>query len=292
MTRLASGSALTGAVLMILAGALFAVDNTLVQYIAMVKVVPPGRIAFWQYAIALLAALPWLATRGLRALRTAHFGWHVARVGLAALGARFWVAGLAHVPIWQAIALVILSPFFVTLGAGLVLRERVGAERWLAVTVGFLGGMILLQPWSKAFTPQALLPVLAAVFWAFSSLMTKRMTRFESAEGLTLYLLLLLTPLNAALGWSQGLAITAATAPLLVGTGLLTALANFTLIKAYAVADAAYLQPFDHVKLPFNVVLGLAVFGFVPPGSLWLGASLIVGASFYMMRREARPAFG
>ena len=60
------------------------------------------------------------------------------------------------------------------------------------------------------------------------------------------------------------------------------------LARAYSIADAAYLQPFDHLKLPFNVGLGLVAFGYAPPGSLWLGAALIVGASFALLRQEAR----
>ncbi|MEO0913781.1 MAG: EamA family transporter, partial [Pseudomonadota bacterium] len=69
---------------------------------------------------------------------------------------------------------------------------------------------------------------------------------------------------------------------------VLTAAAQFALAKAYALADASYLQPFDHLKLPFNVLLGLLVFGFVPPGSLWLGSGLIVVASFYLLSAEGQ----
>lgn len=293
MTRFIStlGPATAGALLMILAGALFAADNTLVQYGAMTLGIPPTRIAFWQYFIALLFALPWLWTQGAAAMRTSQFGVHLLRVASAAIGVQLWVAGLAHVPIWQAIALVMLSPFFVTLGAALLLREAAGAERWLAVSTGFLGGMIVLAPWSDGFTPYALLPVGAAALWALSSLLTKFLTRSESPESLTVYLLLLLTPLNAALGWEQGLQFQFGDAGLvLVASGLLTALAQYALTKAYSVADAAFLQPFDHIKLPFNVALGLAVFGFVPPGSMWVGSALIVAASFYLLKRESRVA--
>ncbi|MFC2969819.1 DMT family transporter [Acidimangrovimonas pyrenivorans] len=293
MTRLIStiGPAAAGAFLMILAGALFAADNTLVQYGAMTLGIPPARIAFWQYFIAFLFALPWLVSQGAAAMRTGQFGLHVIRVASAAIGVQLWVAGLAHVPIWQAIALVMLSPFFVTLGAALLLREAAGAERWLAVSTGFAGGMIILAPWSDGFTPYALLPVAAAALWALTSLLTKFLTRRESPESLTVYLLLLLTPLNAALGWEQGLQFMGGAAGLvLVASGLLTALAQYALTKAYSVADAAFLQPFDHIKLPFNVALGLAVFGFVPPGSMWVGSALIVAASFYLLRRESRVA--
>ena len=84
---------------------------------------------------------------------------HILRVVLAAAGVQLWVSGLSHVPIWQAIALIMTSPFFVTIGARMMLGEAVGAERWGAVLVGFIGGMIILSPWSDSFTWHAVLPV-------------------------------------------------------------------------------------------------------------------------------------
>lgn len=287
MTMTALSPATLGAGLMVAAGAFFALSNVAVQYGAMRLGLASTTIAFWQYLIALLFSLPWLWRHGFGALKSRHPGLHVARVALAVVGVQLWVMGLGAVPIWQAIALIMLSPFFVTLGAGLVLREAVSGARWAAVIAGFAGGMVILAPWSEAFSWHALLPVAAAAFWAGTSLMTKRMTGVESPEALTIYLLLLLTPVNAALALPAGLGLpSGAAAGLLVAVGLLTGLGQYAITKAYSLADAAFLQPFDHVKLLFNVGLGLAVFGYAPPGSMWAGAALIVAASFYLLGRE------
>ena len=257
----------------------------------MIHNIAPTKLAFWQYLIAFLVAAPAILWTQRAALRTAQLPRHILRVALAAGGVQLWVMGLAHVPIWQAIALIMLSPFFVTLGAGLFLKEPTTLQRWAAVFAGFVGGMIILAPWSDAFSPYALYPIGAAALWAFASLLTKRMTGTESAQTLTLYLLLLLTPINALLAWPNGLLPEAGTPGLLLlSAGILTAFAQYALVKAYGLADAAFLQPFDHVKLPFNVALGIAVFGFAPPGSLWLGSTLIVGASFLLLAQERRNA--
>lgn len=287
-TSLTQSPAIGGAVFMIAAGLVFAVINTCVQAAAMRYGIASSSIAFWQYLVALLFAVPWLLRRGRRHLATHQLGLHVARVVLAAAGVQVWVLGLASVPIWQAIALIMTSPFFVTAGAGLFLKEQVGALRWLAVAVGFAGGMIILAPWSDAFGVATVYPLIAAALWASASLLTKRLTKTESAQSVTVYLLLLLTPINAVVAGLEGFQVPAgAGLALVVAAGVLTALAQYVLTRAYAVADAAYLQPFDHLKLPFNVLLGWAVFGFVPVGSMWLGAALIIGASVVIARREA-----
>ncbi|WP_114389039.1 DMT family transporter [Notoacmeibacter marinus] len=291
MTRLLSrlDPAIAGPLLIILAGALFALVNTLLQYGAMVQGIAPSRLAFWQYLIAFLCTVPLLFGKGRSVLRTQQLPMHVLRVATAAAGVQLWAMSLAHVPIWQAIALIMLSPFFVTLGAHIFLKEVATLERWAAVTVGFAGGMIILAPWSDGFSAYALYPVGAALLWAISSLLTKQMTRTESARTLTVYLLLLLTPLNGLIAFRDGLALDTGSAGLILfAAGVLTALAQYALARSYSIADAAYLQPFDHVKLPLNVGLGLAVFGFVPPGSMWVGSLLIVGASFFLLQREAK----
>ena len=280
-------TAVAGAALMVLAGALFAVINTLVQHAVMIENASPTGVAFWQYAIALCVMLPSVIASGTSPLHTSVPGLHVLRVALAAGGVQLWVFGLAYVPIWQAIALIMLSPFFVTLGAGLVLRESVSPQRWIAVSIGFGGGMVILAPWPDTFTVQAFLPVGAAAFWAASSLLTKRMTATESPEALTVYLLLLLTPVNAGLALGDGLQIDISSlGALIVAMGLLTALAQYALVSAYRIADASFLQPFDHVKLPFNVGLGAVVFGFIPPGTMWLGSLMIIGGSLYLVWTE------
>lgn len=286
-----SGPAWRGAILMVAAGVLFACVNTMLQFVTMSLGIPAPTATFWQYGIALVALLPWQAV-GLSAFATRRLPAHVLRVAFGVGGVQLWTFGLAHVPIWQAILLIMLSPFFVTAGAALLLRERVTGARWLTVLLGFAGGAVILAPWSDSFTPWALAPIGAAALWAGASLMTKRMTATESPETLTLYLLALLTPLNlglALLPQAGGLFVGGPAAVMaLIGAGLLTAGAQYALARAYAIADAAFLQPFDHVKLPVNVILGVLAFGFVPPGSMWIGSGLIVGASLWLLGQETR----
>ncbi|MCP4381703.1 MAG: DMT family transporter [Hyphomicrobiales bacterium] len=283
-----SSSPLSGAVWMVLAGAVFAVINTLVQLATAGAGVSSFTLAFYQYLIALAVTVPWVLRHGIPSMRTRYFWLHLFRAALAAFGVQLWVAGLAYpVPIWAAIALLMTSPFFVTLGARLFLGERVTIERWLAVVVGFAGAVIILDPWAGVFQWASLLPLGAAALWAGSSLCLKRVVDDESVWPTTAWLLVLLTPFNLAFAVPAGFAIPDGnTWMIIIVAGLLTAAAQGFLALAYSRADAAFVQPFDLIKLPLNVLAGFIVFGWVPPGNLWLGAALIVGASLYLMARE------
>lgn len=273
-----------GAGLMVAAGFVFAVVNTLVQYVTMVLQASSVSVAFWQYLVAACMFGPWLWVRRSQWAHGLTFE-QLIRVALGAIGVQLWVSGLAQVPIWQAIALIMSSPLFVTLGAGVFLGETVGPRRWGAVLIGAMGTMVILAPWSESFTTAAFLPLAAAAFWAGASLMTKRLSSTQSAESLTAYLLLLMVPINGVIGISSGLKLPALNAVAgVVLAGVLVALAQYFVAQAYSMSDAAFLQPFDHLKLVFNVLLGIAAFGFTPPGTLWLGAILIVGALFLLER--------
>lgn len=254
---------------MLTAGLAFAIINSLTQIASIHFGLASTTVAVIQYAIAFFAILPYLQTLGIRrALQTNNLKMHIARVFLSVIGIQLWIWALAYpVPIWQGIALLMTSPLFATVGSGLFLKENVGKARWGATLAGFAGAMIILEPWADDFSWATLLPVGAAFFWACYSLMVKKLSSDDSPSTMVVYLLLLITPFNmllAAPEWQMpsGFNIWA----ILVVIGVLTALAQWAIVKAYSVADASFVQPFDHAKLPLNVLAGWIVFSWVPPG--------------------------
>ncbi|MEJ8476634.1 DMT family transporter [Roseibium algae] len=278
---------LIAAGLMVLAGGSFAAVNVAIQTATMKLGMPSPSVVFWQYLAALACALPWLVRRGLGGLATSRPGLHAMRIVFAVVGVQLWGAGLASVPIWQAIALVMTSPFFVVVGARILLREEVGFARWAATVFGFAGAMVILEPWSDGFQMATLLPLCAAAFWAGASLLTKKLTASEPAETVTVYLLLLLTPVNLGLAVADGFVLPQGLGILAIAAaGFFTVLANYCLTLAYSRVDAAYIQPFDHLKLPLNVLFGWLAFHYAPSGPFWIGALIIVGASLYVMHDE------
>ncbi|AUI88449.1 EamA family transporter [Vibrio azureus] len=276
---------------MLTAGFAFAVVNSLAQIASIHFGVTSTAFALFQYGIALCAILPYLASLGIKqSLQTEHLGLHIVRVFLAVIGIQLWLWALAYpVPIWQGIALLMTSPLFATIGSGLFLKEKVGGARWIATIAGFIGAMIILEPWSDSFSWASLLPVGAAFFWACYALMVKKQSLKEPPQTILVYLFLLITPFNILL------AIPSFAVPqeinvwgVILVAGILTALAQWAVIKAYAVADASFVQPFDHAKLPLNVLAGWIVFGWAPPGRLWLGAAIIIASIAFITHWESK----
>ena len=284
-----------GAIAIITAGFLFACVNTLIPKLTSVSAIDASVIALVQYLVAFVFLMPSMANMGFfQSLKTKHFGMHCFRVFLSAIGIQCWTMALAYpIPIWQGIALLMTSPLFVTIGSGLFLKEKVDAKRWVATFLGFVGAMIILEPWAENFDWVVLLPVAAAFFWACYSLMVKKLSSKDSPTTMVAYLFILITPFNLLIALTnlspEGFSLPSfSDFGFLILLGFLTALAQLAVAKAYNLADASYIQPFDFIKLPLNVLAGWLVFNWVPPGKLWLGAAIIIGATMYITHAEAK----
>ena len=282
---------LKGAAFMVLAGICFAAANAITFVITAQLGFKPQSDTFWQYAIATAFSLPFVLREGLGKLRTKRPILHIIRVILSALGVQAFVMSLASgTPIWQVIALVMTSPIFVLIGAKVFLGETVTPVRWIAAVVGLGGASIVADLWTTGLTTAMIYPVAAAVLWAASSLLTKVLTRTEQAPTVTLWLLVLLTPINAGLSLQAGFELPSAQIlGWLVAGGIVMMAAQYLLTWAYAATDAAFVQPFDDLKLISNILIYGLAFGYWPEGNIWAGVALILAGSLYLLWSGRNP---
>jgi drug/metabolite transporter (DMT)-like permease len=302
-------SAGMGAIFMVTASIAFAGTNILQSVLPWQFGMSSTGMAFWQYVIASVLALPLVFRIGIDKLRTSHPLAHELRAFVSAAGVHVFVYGFASgVPIWQMVTLLATGPLFIVLGSVLFLRERASAARIGAALVGFVGAIIVSGVGTESLSWAAAIPVAAAALWATTDILTKFLARKgESPEKLTISLLVLVTPNHLlillavnALGWLAPALLPSGLATgfpfalpagdglwLLLLLGLLTATAQYLLAFAYKVADAAYLQPFGDLKVPLSGLLGWIILGQVPSILFWPGAALIVGASLFIFWVES-----
>ena len=318
MSQISSTShsaATSGALFMVVASIAFAGTNTL-QSVLPTPTEYGGfgmsstGMAFWQYLIASVLALPLILRIGLSNLKTRHPLAHEVRALVSALGVHVFVYGFASgVPIWQMVTLLATGPLFIVLGSTLFLGERASTARIVAALAGFVGAIIVSGVGTESLGWQALIPITAAALWAVTDILTKYLTRKgESPETLTVSLLVLMTPNHLAIllvanalsgvlpmGMAPGFPFALPDMPgtwLLLLLGALTAAAQYLLAFAYRAADAVYLQPFGDLKVPLSGLVGWIALGQVPSVWFWPGAALIVGASvfIYWIENRQEPA--
>ncbi len=279
-----------GAGFMVLAGICFALANAVTWTVTYKLGFKAQSDAFWQYAIAAAFSAPFILRHGLGVMRTKQPVLHLVRVAFSVVGVQaFTMAFASGMATWHVIALVMTSPFFVMLGAAAFLGERVGPNRWIAAMLGFAGALILLRPWENGFTLSLLYPIAAAVCWGAASLITKRLTRDESQTSITMWLLVLLTPANLIFSLGAGFEVpTGQILWLLLLGGVIMFFAQHFLTLSYAAADAAFVQPFDDLKLFSNILVSWLVLSYAPEGAYWAGIALVVAGSSYLIWSERR----
>lgn len=305
-----SNVAVLGALFMVTASIAFAGTNVLQSVLPWQFGMNSTGMAFWQYLIAAVLALPLVVRIGIRNLRTRHPLAHEVRAFVSALGVHVFVYGFAiGVPIWQMVTLLATGPLFIILGSTLLLGERVSTARIAAALVGFVGAIIVSGVGVERLGVTALIPIAAAALWAATDVLTRYLARAgESPETLTISLLVLVTPNHLlillavnVLGWLAPSLVPAGLATgfplalpgsgdgllLLLLLGLITAAAQYLLAFAYKAADAAYLQPFGDLKVPLSGLLAWIILGQVPSIWFWPGAALILAASIFIYRAES-----
>ncbi|WMS45065.1 DMT family transporter [Acuticoccus sp. MNP-M23] len=264
---------LIAAALMTLAAAFNAVDAAIVRVVAVE--VHPFAIGFFRALFGLIVVMPWILARRHN-LTTTRLPLHALRAGLKLLSLVAFFAALAHAPLAEVTAIAFAVPIFVTLGAWLILGEKVGRLRALALPIGFIGVIIILDPGAHGIPPAIWLAVIGMLLQATIVVILKRMSADESAFTLVAWNLILSVPLAiipALFVW------TTPSWPilgLLMMQGAFGAL-NMTLITlAVSMAPASFVAPFDFMRLPFVALLAYVLFGEDVQLTTWIGAGLIL----------------
>src|SRR5665213_3971326 len=143
---------------------------------------PSIEIAWIRFLVFALIMVPAMVPGSpLYALPTGRFGLQLMR-GAALLGSSlFFISGLRFLPIAEASATGFVSPLFVTALSIIFLSESVGLRRWIATAIGLIGVLIILRPGSSAFHPAAIFPLVSALAWALTLIMTRMLSGRERA---------------------------------------------------------------------------------------------------------------
>lgn len=279
--------------LMIVTTFCFACQDALSRHLAgHYNVMMVVMIRYWFFA----AFVIWVAIRapgGLRAALQSHYPVLQATRGmLLAVEICIMVASLVLLGLVESHAVFVCAPLLVAALSGPVLGEKVGWRRWAAIAVGFAGVLIILRPGHAVFTPLALIPFVAALMFALYSLLTRYVSRQDTASvsffwtgvigavALTppgLWYWQAMTPLDW--GWMLLLSVLA-----VVGHGLL--------ILAYDVAEASEIQPFTYFHLVFSTIFGIAIFAEALRWNVVLGAAIVVAAGLFALWRQRVRARG
>ncbi|MCE6949874.1 DMT family transporter [Cereibacter sphaeroides] len=276
---------LEGVLWMLGSGLSFVGVTGIVRYLG--PEIPAAQGAFIRFAFGVLFLLPTLlpvlrqgfapGTLRLYSLRGA---FHTAAVIC-------WFYAMARIPVAEVTAIGYLNPVLVTVGAALFFGERLALRRVLAVAVALVGALVVLRPGLRELLPGHLSQLAAAVFFAFSYLMARRLSDLAGAGAIVAMMSLMVTvgllPF-ALLVWVP------VGAEQLLWLALVAAFAtsgHYCMTRAFSAAPLTVTQPVTFLQLVWATLLGALAFGEPVDPYVLLGGGIIIGAISYITWRES-----
>ncbi len=214
----------------------------------------------------------------------------VLRAALLVFDIWLFALALQDVPLAELQAITLVYPLVVTLVAIPILGEKVGLFRLTAVSVGFIGALIIVRPGGLPLSWGVLYAVLSASFYAIYIVLTRKVSSKDSTATSMVYVGVVGLVLTSAVGiffWTP----MDLEAWLMIGFMMVTSTtAHGLMIVALGRAPASTIQPFNYTALPWGILLSYVFFSHLIDGISFIGAAIIVGAGLVVMARERQLA--
>jgi drug/metabolite transporter (DMT)-like permease len=249
---------------------------------------PLAEVLTIRQLIVVAVLLPLFVRTGPTLFRTKFLRLQIQRglLGLGAMLATF--TAMIHIPLAETTAIGFSQSLFVTIGAVLFLGETVGWRHWAAIGAGFVGVLVMLKPSGDNLNLYGLLVVLGAVLGAGLTITIRRLAERERTATILAYQAVILL---AALGPPTILWWTPPTADewmLLLMIGVVGAVGQWLMTKAYQMGDAAALAPLDFFRLITSTIVGYVVFSESLSLSTAIGSMIVVAAVIYVVQHNGR----
>ena len=215
--------------------------------------------------------------------------------------------GLAALPLADVESLRFSGPLMITALSVVMLGEKVGPHRWLALVAGFAGVLLIVRPGAATFDMGSIFILISVLFYALNVMLTRKLRITDSSATMAYFSSLVylvaafvLAPLPVVVGELPGAHPSIAflfrpwVVPALVdgvimlGLGLVWAGGMYCMARAYSLALASVAAPFEYLSLPINVMWGLVFWQEIPTWTTVAGAFLTLFSGLYVLYREQR----
>jgi len=277
---------LIGIVLMISAMAVLPFLDVIAKYLGQ-QGVPVMQIVWARLFFGAVITLPFaLKIAGPRGLMPNMPLMHAVRASFMIAATAFFFAGLLYLPVADTLAIFFVQPLIVTMLSPLVLGEKVGMRRWVAVLVGFIGTLIIIRPGFQELNPGVFLALGSGACLAIYLLLTRRIAGSAPAMLTTFY-----TTLSGAIIMSVIVLFvwqppTASEWGFFVLLSLIANGGHYLIIRAYDHAEASLLAPLAYTEMVMATLAGWYFFGDFPDLWTFVGVGILIACAIYISWRE------
>lgn len=251
----------------------------------------PVEMVFYRGVVALGLLVPFmLATRPVSVFRTRRIGAHLYRaaIGNIGVGLVFWAYSL--LPMANATAMLFAAPLFVTALSPLLLAERVGPSRWIAVAVGFGGVLLISRPSvSLLADPASMVGLGAALCIALVDMALRNLGRTEDPLTTVFYFILGGVILSTPYTLVYGTLPDGRLLPWIAGIGIFTAIQQLAKTAAFRFAEASFLAPYTYTAIVWATLAGWLLWRELVTVQVMTGTGVVIASNLFILRRT-KPA--
>ena len=248
------------------------------------------QIVFIRNLIGLLILVPWLMRKGISRMGTKHIGLHISRslVGLTAMFCLFYSWG--HLPLAQASLLKQTSPIFIPIFAFFWIKESIGWKTILAIVIGFLGVVLIINPGAGQMNAVVIIALIGAMLAGFAKVIIRKMSATETPGRMVFYFALIGTLVSAIPGMLSWVSLSWMQIGSLVAIAISSTIGQLALSKAYSHAPAGQLGPYTYTSVAFAALFGWLIWDEILDYRTLIGIMIIVLAGVLAMtdRRISR----
>ena len=275
-----------GILLMTATTFVFAVQDGISRYLAEnYNVLMIVMIRYWFFAAFVITIAQRQAGSIRAAAATSQPILQITRGTLLALEICVMVSAFVLLGLVESHAVFACYPLLIAALSGPVLGEQVGWRRWVAIGIGFVGVLVILQPGYAVFAPAAVVPLASAFMFALYGLLTRYAARKDSTATSFFWTGVLGAVVMTVIGIWYWEPMTAGDWLWMGALCITGALGHWLLIKTYEVAEASAVQPFAYLQLVFAASIGLVVFNETLAANVVVGAVVVVAAGLFTLWR-------
>jgi drug/metabolite transporter (DMT)-like permease len=223
----------------------------------------------------------------LKVLRMNSLTGHLLRslVGVAAMFCFFYA--YSRMPLAEVVAISFAAPVFVVALSVPLLGEKVGPRRWVAVLVGFVGVMTMLQPDAGLLRSIALVPLIGTLFFALAMIVLRKLGRTETSASVAFSFTLSCTVVSGLAMPFVWVTPDLVDLAALVAVGLLGGVGQILMTSAFKHGDVAVVAPFEYTAMIWATGLGFVFWGEIPGLNIWIGVAIVMASGLFILFREA-----
>ena len=215
---------------------------------------------------------------------------------------------IASLPLAEVVAIVFSAPLFVTAMSALLLKEQVGLRRWSAVFIGFIGVLVIVGPSGAIGSLPVFLAFAAAITYASQTIITRYLSWHDNPLTIAFSSTIVFTIASGTLSLmlASGILVITSQHPsliflvrdwalpdsldlgLMIFLGFNGALAFYCMSRAYCVAPASVISPFEYTYIVWAIIFGYFFWSEIPSRTTLIGVLVLISSSLYIWHRERR----